>query len=93
MDIVYKDTPVMVCIGYEINGKPVDYRPDQEYLLKVKPVYKEFKTWDQEAMMRARKESEIPKNATTFLTYVSEYVGLPILVIAMGPKREETIFF
>ncbi|MCA9380262.1 adenylosuccinate synthetase [Candidatus Dojkabacteria bacterium] len=93
MDIVYKDTPVKVCIGYEINGKSVDYRPDQEYLLKVKPVYKEFKTWDQKAMMKARTEKEIPKNAQIFLKYVSDYIGLPILVIAMGPKREETIFF
>jgi adenylosuccinate synthase len=56
MDIVYADTPVKVCIGYEINGKAVDYRPDQEYLLKVKPIYKEFKTWDQKEMMKARTE-------------------------------------
>jgi adenylosuccinate synthase len=93
MDIVYPDTPVKVCVAYEINGKEVEYRPDQEYLLKVKPVYKEFKTWDQKAMMKARTQSEIPKNAKTFLKYVSDYIGLPILVIAMGPKREETIFF
>jgi adenylosuccinate synthase len=37
MDIVYPDRSVKVCVGYTKNGKPVGYRPDQTYLLTVKP--------------------------------------------------------
>jgi adenylosuccinate synthase len=36
LDIAYLDIPVKVCVGYELNGREVDYRPDQTYLSQVK---------------------------------------------------------
>jgi adenylosuccinate synthase len=93
MDIVYRDTPIKVCIGYTLRGKKVTYRPDQEFLNKVKPVYKEFKTWDKEKVQKAKKYVDLPKEAKVFLTYISKYLGVPILMITTGPKREQGIRF
>jgi len=91
MDIVYKDTPVKVCIGYTLRGKKVTYRPDQEFLNKVKPVYKDFKTWDKEKVQKAKKYKDLPKEAKDFLTYISKYLEVPVLMITTGPKREQGI--
>ncbi|OGD63026.1 hypothetical protein A2160_05265 [Candidatus Beckwithbacteria bacterium RBG_13_42_9] len=89
MDIVYPKTPIKICVGYKSKGKTVGYRPDQEYLDQVKPVYKLLPTWDQKAIRMARKTKKLPKNARQFLKFVSQELNLPILAITTGPKRNQ----
>lgn len=91
MDISYADTPIKVCVGYTIRGKKVSYRPDQEFLLKVKPVYKEFKPWDQKKIQAAKSYKEIPTTAKTFLKFVEKELGTKIIMITTGPKRNQSI--
>jgi len=91
MDIVYPDTPIKVCVAYKLKGKTVGYRPDQEYLLKVKPVYKEFKPWSREKIQKAKSLKEIPAAAKKFINFLSKQIGAPIQIITTGPKREQSI--
>lgn len=91
MDIVYPNIPVKVCVGYTLNGINVDYRPDQEYLLKVKPIYKEFKSWDSQKIQQARDYDDIPSEAKKFLKFISHELGTKILMITTGPKRDQSI--
>lgn len=91
MDIVYADTPVKVCIGYTLRGKPVSYRPDQEFLLRVKPVYKEFKPWNQQKIQNAKNAKEIPAAAKTFIKFVEKELGTKVIMITTGPKRNQSI--
>ena len=93
MDIVYPNTPIKICVAYELNGKQVTYRPDQEFLLKVKPIYTELPTWDQKAIQLAKSYKEMPKEAQTFLEFLSKEIGLPFLMVTTGPKREQSIRF
>ncbi len=92
MDISYLDTPIKVCVGYTLNGKKVDYRPDQEYLLKVKPVYKEFAPWSMKDIQAARTYDEIPEPAKIFLAFVAKQLKTKILMITTGPKRDQSIW-
>lgn len=89
MDIVYPNIPIKVCIGYTKGGKPVDYRPDQEYLNTVKPVYKEFAPWSSADIRKAKSEADLPKEAKEYLTFIKESVGQKIIMITTGPKRNE----
>jgi len=91
MDIVYPKTPIKVCVRYEINGKNAPYRPDQMYLNSVKPKYIELKTWDREDVSKAKRGGDLPKNAKSYLDFISEQVGVLILAITTGPKREQGI--
>jgi adenylosuccinate synthase len=95
MDICYPNTPVKVCVGYEkkLGGGRVQYEPDQVALNKVKPVYLEFNPWDGEAVRKATKPSELPKEAKEFLYFVSEFMNLPIFMVTTGPRREQGIIF
>lgn len=92
MDISYLDTPIKVCVGYTLNGKKVGYRPDQEYLLKVKPVYKEFASWSMKDIQAARTYDEIPEPAKIFLAFVAKQLKTKILMITTGPKRDQSIW-
>jgi adenylosuccinate synthase len=91
MDIVYPKVPVTVCVGYTIKGKKAEYRPDQEYLLKVKPVYREFESWDKVKTQEAKKFGDLPKQAKIFLKFIVKELKAPILMITTGPKRDQGI--
>ncbi len=91
MDIIYPDTMVKVCIAYELDGKRVGYRPDQEYLSKVKPIYEELEPWSRAEIQKAKDAHEIPDQAKKYLDFVSQKIGLPIFIITTGPKREQSI--
>lgn len=92
MDIVYPDVPIKVCIGYTNNGKPVEYRPDQEYLNKVTPVYQELESWNVKELEAVRTQEKLPAPALAFISFIEEQIGVPVLLITTGPEREQTIF-
>lgn len=87
MDVVYPGEKIKVCTGYLVNGKAAIYRPDQEYLLKVKPVYTELDSWDAEKLKKAKTREELPKNAQIFLEFIETEFQLPVMMITTGPER------
>jgi adenylosuccinate synthase len=91
MDIVYPNIPIKVCVGYTINGKKVNYRPDQKYLLKVKPVYQELETWDALKVQNAKCYDDLPKQAKKFLKFIAKKLEAAIIMITNGPKRDQSI--
>lgn len=91
LDIVYPDTPIKVCVGYEKNGHLVDYRPDQEYLLDIKPVFIELPTWHRESVQLAQKPQDLPQTALQFLAFLKRALNVEILMATTGPKRNQTV--
>jgi adenylosuccinate synthase len=89
LDAVYPEEPIKICIDYTLEGKVVDYRPDQDFLNKVKPVYKELSTYDAEEVKNAKSFDELPKGAKDFLSLLSKDLGIPILMVTTGPKRDQ----
>ena len=90
MDIVYDD-PIKVCTEYKKGRKKVGYRPDQEYLLDIKPVYKEFKPWNKEEFKKTKKYSELSKKIHRFVEYISEYTNTEPVMLTYGPDRNDTL--
>lgn len=91
MDVVYPNTPIKICTDYQVNGKIVAYRPDQEFLNTVTPIYKEIPTWDQKQINLAKNYNEIPKEAKDYVDMIAKELGSPVTIITNGPKREQII--
>jgi adenylosuccinate synthase len=91
MDIVYPDLPIKVCTRYTIDDEECGYRPDQEFLSRVTPHYIELPTWDRSEIQRAKKPSNLPKNARHFLDFISDELNAPVAMITTGPKRDQSI--
>jgi adenylosuccinate synthase len=91
MDIVYKNTPIKICTDYQIDGKIVAYRPDQEFLNTVTPIYKEIPTWDQKQINLAKNYNEVPQEAKDYVEMIVKELGSPVTIITNGPKREQLI--
>jgi adenylosuccinate synthase len=90
MDIVY-DEPVKVCTKYKKDGKYVGYRPDQEYLMGIEPVYKEFKPWDSEELKEIKSIKQLDSNLIKFMDYISSYTDTEPVAITYGPERNDTL--
>lgn len=93
MDIVYSDVPVKVCTKYLVDGKEVQYRPDQLFLNTVTPEFIELSSWDSKATQTATTKQELPQAAQDFLVALESYLGIPVLMITTGPEREQGILF
>jgi adenylosuccinate synthase len=91
MDVLHGMKELKVCTHYEIFGKMTqDFPLDPVRLKKAKPVYETLPGWE-EGISNAKKRDELPANAREYVQYVEKALGVPIKIVSVGPKREETI--
>jgi adenylosuccinate synthase len=58
---------------------------------KVQGELVELPGWE-ENISGARSIDELPANAQSYLDFVSEYLGVPIVMVGVGPGRDEMIW-
>ena len=82
---------VKICTRYKLDGKEIGYFPaDIEDVKKCKPVYKEFKGWN-EISRDSNKLADLPKEAQEYLRFIEKELKTPIAIVSIGPGRKETI--
>ena len=87
LDVLDGLEEVKVCVGYEFEGKEIDYVP---YTLEsVKPIYKTFKGWEKSE--GAREFSDLPKEAQDYILELEKLCGAKIGIISTSPDRDDTI--
>ncbi|MFV1917484.1 MAG: adenylosuccinate synthetase [Patescibacteria group bacterium] len=92
LDISYEDYPVKVCTNYiDLKGKKVFYRPDQEFLNKTKPKYKEFKPWDGKLIRGVNNTSGLPKQVKTYVDLLAKTLELKPWKLTTGPERNAVV--
>lgn len=91
LDVLDSLDTIKVCVGYEIDGEVTKNFPSTLALLsKAKPIYEELSGW-KSSTAGISSYNELPKNAKDYLKRIEELVGVPIAIVAVGPKRDETI--
>ncbi len=92
LDVLGKLKEIKICIGYKLEGEELHNFPtDAETLEKVEPIYKTFKGW-QKDISGARNFGDLPQRAKDYLKFISDFTGVNISIVSVGPKRKETIF-
>lgn len=91
LDICYQEIPLKIVVGYQKNGKRVDYRPDQEYLNTVEPIFAELPSWDGKATALAKEIEDLPTTALQYLYLLEKTLKVKILMATTGPKRNQTV--
>ena len=91
LDILTGLEKLQVCVGYELEGKQINYRPTSlKKMALCVPIYKEMPGW-QEDISQARRMDQLPATAQDYLKTIEEIAGIPMSIISVGPGREETI--
>lgn len=91
IDILSGYDKIPVCIGYELDGKQIDYVPAS---LKVygeaKPIWKVFDGW-QEDISTISKFEDLPENCQKYVKFIEEYTGVSVSLVSVSPEREGNI--
>jgi adenylosuccinate synthase len=63
---------------------------DSEVLAACRPIYEELPGWSDD-IRGACTLDDLPSAARRYVERIEELIGVPILLIGVGPGREETI--
>ena len=83
---------LQVAMAYELpDGSTLETMPaDPAQLAQVRPRYEEVPGWAADTVGRTD-ESELPEAARAYLDRLERLVGVPIVLVSTGPRREETM--
>ena len=91
LDVLDGLKEIKVCVGYELDGKRIDYLPSlPAEQAAVKPIYETLQGW-QESTYGARSWAELPATAIKYVRRVEELIGAPVALLSTSPERDDTI--
>ena len=79
-----------VCNGYKINGEEKNYVPFQMNRVNIEPIYQSFAGW-QKDITAITEFSALPAEMKTYISYLNEFLGVPVKYISNGPGREQLV--
>jgi len=92
LDVLSGLEKIGVCIGYELDGKPMLEAPSSlSEWSRVKPILEYLPGW-KEDLTKISNLKELPRNATLYIDFISKNLGTPVDVISVGPGREQTLW-
>ncbi len=90
LDVLTGLNPLKLGIGYEIEGKQLDYPPElSDEIAQCKPIYIELPGWKEE-ISGAQSFPDLPENARLYVELLEELMGVNIEYVSVGPGRKQT---
>jgi len=91
LDVLTGWEKIPVCVAYEIDGQRVEELPaSQTDFHHAKPIYEYLSGWSED-ISKARKVSDLPASARSYVKFLEEVSGASMSAIGVGPGRDETI--
>jgi adenylosuccinate synthase len=89
LDVLTGLTEVSACVAYETPGGTTRDLPI-DALATAKPVYRTFPGWSED-LARARSIADLPDAARAYVRFLEEEIEVPIDLVSVGARRDETI--
>jgi adenylosuccinate synthase len=91
LDVLTGFKKIPICTAYRYEGKTIDEFPASSKVMHgAQPVYEEMTGWEV-PLNNARKFSDLPAPAQKYVRRIEEVVGTKIILVSVGPGREQTI--
>ena len=91
LDVLDELEEIKMCIGYELEGKKLDYLPaTSEDQFNIKPIYQTFPGW-KSSTQGIRNIEELPEKAKKYIHALEDFIGCKVSSISTSPEREDTI--
>lgn len=88
-DVLDSFAEIKVCTGYRHNGevtKDFPYELTDDY----EPVYTVLPGWKCDST-KLRRTEDFPEELRNYIAFIEQELGVPIVLISVGPDREQTI--
>jgi len=91
LDVLNDFDTIRICTGYTYEGKTVEDLPANLAVFeKCQPVYEEMPGWQCD-IRGVRRFEDLPEKARQYVHRLEELIGCPIVLVSVGPGRDETI--
>ncbi|WP_175868616.1 adenylosuccinate synthase [Bartonella gabonensis] len=91
LDVLDGLDEIKICIGYELDGKKIDYLPSSMGTqARVKPIYETLEGWKEKTAHALRWE-DLPVQAVKYIRYIEELINTKVALLSTSPEREDTI--
>ena len=91
LDVLTGFKKIKICIEYRSGGEVYrDFPASVKVLKNAEPVWEEMEGWD-EQLSGAKKLADLPSNARRYVHRLEEILGTEMILVSVGPGREETI--
>jgi adenylosuccinate synthase len=91
MDVLNNLDNIHICTAYAYQGQLLeDFPHDLDILKECKPVYEQMDGW-QADLGTATSFETLPAKAQDYLRKIEEVCGCPIVLVSIGPRRDQTI--
>lgn len=82
---------LQVCVAYRRGGEQSrTFPPGLKALGEVEPVYTEVEGWSGD-LSGARRLADLPAAARRYLELITEHTGVPVSLVSVGARRDETM--
>ena len=91
LDVLTGLDKIRICVAYNLNGKSIDHMPaDLKTLAQCEPIFEEFPGWKEE-ISYAGTMDQLPEKTRDYLERIEEVSDVPLSIVSVGPRREQTI--
>jgi adenylosuccinate synthase len=91
LDVLSSFESIPVCVAYELDGRRVEEFPRRiTDLARCRPIYEELPGWNT-AIMEVKAWEDLPSAARAYVEYIEERIGVPAVLVSVGPGREQSI--
>ena len=89
-DVLSGFETLKACTTYNYKGKEIDYLPYNIEKENVSVNYTEIKGWHED-LTEMSKASELPQTLKDYISFIEDFVGVPVTIVSVGPDRSQTI--
>ncbi len=91
MDVLTGFKKVAVCTHYNYKGHLINTLPASDAVLReCKPIYSELNGWSED-ISNVKTYDELPVNVKKFVEFIEKEVGVPVVMVSVGPDKNQTI--
>jgi adenylosuccinate synthase len=91
LDVLDEFDEINICTGYDADSRLLKSFPtDIQTLDRVRPVYRSYRGW-KEKISDIKKYKKLPEPARKYIEAIEKMSGVPVSIVSVGARRDQTI--
>ena len=91
LDVLDKFETIRICTQYKVNGEETrNFPTDANLVENLEPVYEDMAGW-KSTTSELRDWDDLPPAAQQYVQKIEDYLGIPVAIVSVGPKRSATL--
>ncbi|HLC61556.1 MAG TPA: adenylosuccinate synthase [Candidatus Nanoarchaeia archaeon] len=91
LDVLTTVEKLRICVAYKYKGNIIkNFTTNMKILQNCEPIYEELDGWWDD-LTKIKTYDQLPNNAKKYLRRIEELLKVPVSIVSVGPRRDQTI--